>query len=76
MTKALPEYPGWWLQMAPGSLPGPPTFAPQNVGKKGCFPTFGDASELGLRDSKVVELQAIKGSRFKATVLQGVPTHL
>lgn len=69
VTKALPEYTGW-LQMALGS---PTCAAPQNVGKKECLPTFGDASELGLGDAKVVELQAIKRSRFKAAVLQGFP---
>lgn len=46
------------------------------MGEKVCLPTFGDAGELGLRDAQVVELQAIEGSRLKATVLQGVPTHL
>lgn len=40
------------------------------------LPTFGNASELGLRDAQVVELQTIKGSGFKATVLKGVPAHL
>lgn len=46
------------------------------MGERGCLPTFGDAGELGLRDAKVVELQAIEGSRLKATIFQGVPAHL
>lgn len=77
-TKALPELTGGsrCLQPpAPDLCPSVP-WRPNSMGERGCLPTFGDAGELGLRDAKVVELQAIEGSRLKATIFQGVPAHL
>lgn len=58
------------------ALEGSRTRALPSMGRKGCLPTFGDAGEFGLGDTQVVELQAIEGSRFKATVLQRIPAHL
>lgn len=41
-----------------------------------CIITFGYPSQFGLRYTQIIEFQVLEGSRLKATVLDGVSSHL